>query len=458
MGIFNHGKTGGIINVIRCDEKDYLVWKWRPAGQPVNTTSRENAIRWGSSLRVKDGEMAVFVYQKADGTVEEFIKGPYDGVLETSNLPLISDLVQAFYGGYSPFQADIYFINLQRNNQIAFGIPYFDMFDPRFPDFGVPMAVRGRLTFNITKPKEFIKLNRMVDFSLQDFETQIKNAITRYIKNAVIKLPAELGIPLIQIEKEIGEINLRVEEELKPRLENDFGINVRGLDISTLDIDKESEYYEALYHLTAENLARTVDSQTDVNIKNLQDTQAINAQNMEETLRIQREEFQRAQRLQMEQNFIGAHALDLQAEVLKTAAQNLGQMGNIDLNGGGDGNGGGFNPAGIMTGMMMGGAMGSQMAGMMNQMGSKMQGSMNTPPPIPPTLYMIASGGQAMGPFTPDQLQQLVNQGDFTADSYVWTQGMAQWEKAGNVPELVNLFNVSPSPTTPPGMPQPPQS
>lgn len=456
MGIFGNGKSGGLINVIRCDEKDYLVWKWRPIGQPLNSTSRENAIRWGSSLRVKDGEMAVFVYQQPNGTIEEFIKGPYDGVLETSNIPVIANIVQTLYGGYSPFQADIYFINLQKNNQIAFAVPYFDMFDPRYPDFGIPMAVRGRLTFNISNPEEFIKLNRMVDFSLQDFETQIKNAIVRYVKDSVIRMPAELGIPLIQIEKEIGQVNERVISVLKPRLENDFGVSVRGLDISVLEIDKESPVYANLYHLTAENLVKTLDAQTDTNIRNLQDMQAINAQNMEESLRIQREEMQRAQRLQMESNFIGTHGLNLQAEVLRTAAQNLGQMGNIDNSSGG--NGGGFNAAGLMTGMMMGGAMGGQMAGMMNQMGQQVQGAMNTPPPIPQVQYMIASGGSPMGPFTIPQLGLMVQQGSFTPQTYVWKEGMAQWELAGNIPELAGLFSPSNIPPIPTGMPSAPNS
>ena len=54
MGIFGKGKSGGLMNVIRCDEENYLVWKWRPEGQDVNSTTRENSIRYGSSLRVKD--------------------------------------------------------------------------------------------------------------------------------------------------------------------------------------------------------------------------------------------------------------------------------------------------------------------------------------------------------------------------------------------------------------------
>ena len=66
MGFFSKNKNeGGLMDVIRCDEQEYLVWKWRPAGE-ANSSKKENAIRYGSSLRVKDGEIAVFVYKQYD--------------------------------------------------------------------------------------------------------------------------------------------------------------------------------------------------------------------------------------------------------------------------------------------------------------------------------------------------------------------------------------------------------
>ena len=115
------------MNVIRCDEKEYLVWKWRPQGQDVNTTSRENAIRYGSSLRVKDGEVAVFVYRQKDGVMQDFIVGPYDDTIKTANFPVLSSIVGMAFGGESPFQAEVYFINLQGANQVRFAVPYFDV-------------------------------------------------------------------------------------------------------------------------------------------------------------------------------------------------------------------------------------------------------------------------------------------------------------------------------------------
>ena len=109
MGLFDRKKEGGIMDVIRCDQEDYLVWKWRPSGE-ANSTKKENSIRYGSSLRVKDGEVAVFFYKQKDGTQQDFIVGPYDGKIETANFPVLTSIVGLAFGGNSPFQAEIYFI------------------------------------------------------------------------------------------------------------------------------------------------------------------------------------------------------------------------------------------------------------------------------------------------------------------------------------------------------------
>jgi len=446
MGLFGNKSEGGLIDVIRCDEQEYLVWKWRPSGE-ANTTKKENSIRYGSSLRVKDGELAVFMYQQKDELIQDYILGPYDDTIKTANFPVLTSIVGAAFGGASPFQAEIYFINLSGNVQIKFGVPYFDVFDPRFLDFAVPMVARGTITFNITDYKRFIKLNRLINFDIEDFNNQIRDAVTRYIKGVITNIPADKGIPVLQMERKLFEINEIVAAYLKPILENDFGVNMKRLDLAAIEVDKESEGYAELRKVTAEQTTKTILAQADVNIKNMEDMQNINAQNMDETLRIQREESQRAQKLQTETNFIGTHALNQQTEVLKTGAESLGNMGNMDM-----GEGGGMNPAGLITGMMMGGAMGNQMAGMMNQIGQNMNQPLNSPPPPPPPQiqYSVSVNGQTAGPFNWQQLQQMVQNGQLTKNTYVWKQGMAGWELAGNVQELANLFEAVPPPPPPP--------
>ena len=74
---------------------------------------------------------------------------------------------------------------------------------------------------------------------------------------------------------------------------------------------------------------------------------------------------------------------------------------------------------------------------------------------VPQVLYYIGINGQQYGPCDWNKLQQLVQQGQLTQQSYVWKNGMAQWEFAGNVAELAPLFQgTAPQmPGMPPTMP-----
>ena len=434
MGIFKKQVVGSFMNEIRCDEPSYLIWKWHPAGSQPGNNSRENAIRWGSSLRVKDGEVAVFVYNQKDGTMQDYIEGPYDDIIRTANLPVLANIIGLAYDGGTPFQAEIYFINLARIVQIKFGVPFFDVYDPRFIDFGVPVAVRGTISFQIQDYHEFIKLNRLHNFSLEDFQKQIRDTVIRYVKDTIANAPSAHNIPVIQIESKTAQINDAVEYDISERLKESFGILVSGVDIGAIEIDKTSEGYRQLMAVTKDVAAIRVEAET---------------QDYVERLRIQREEGQYAMHKQAQTANIGAFQVEKQAEVGVAGAQALGQMGannagDVNLSGGGDG----FNMAAMMASMAVGGAVGQNIAGAMNNM----MGGINqqttpgaVPPPIPTVAYHVAINGQATGPFDISVLAQMIVAGQLTADSLVWKNGMVQWAKAGTVDELKNLFsNVMP--------------
>ena len=426
-------KTGGFMDEIRCDEPSYLIWKWRPTGAQLGKGNRENAIRWGSSLRVKDGEVAVFVYSRCNETVQEYIEGPCDLILNTKNLPILASLVGLAYEGGTPFQAEVYFINLSRIIQVKFGVPFFDIYDPRFTDFGVPVAVRGTVSFSIEDYRAFIKLHRLNNFQLEDFQQQIRDAVSRYVKDIVANAPATHNIPVIQIETKTAQINDMVEYDLAERLKENFGILVSGIDIGAIEIDKNSEGYHQLMAVTKNIATVRIEAET---------------QDYMERLRIHREEEQYAAHKQTQTVNIGAFQVEKQADVGIAGAQALGQMGangtgNVNLGGSADG----FNMAAMMAGMTIGSAVGRNIADAMNPMTGSMEQSTPagvTPPPIPPAAYYVAVNSKAIGPFELSILAQMASSGQLTADSLVWKNGMSQWEKAKAVDELKGLFSVMP--------------
>lgn len=439
----------GMMDEIRCDEKDYLIWKWRPA----NNARRENAIRWGSSLRVREGSVAVFICRrKGQDAIQEFIEGPFDEALKTSNLPIIASFVAAAYGGGTPFQAEVYFINLAKVVQSRFAVRYFDVFDQRFPDFGVPVAVRGTLTFKIADYREFIELHRLDEFTLEDFQSQVRDAVSRRVKSLVANMPSKLGVPLLQLAGRTDDLSELANDELSPQLRNVFGIELSSLDIAAIDVDEESDGYARLMAVTRDVTEATVRAQTEANIKNIHDMQRVQMENLQEHLRIEREEGQYRVHKQTQTANFPAYQVEAQTTVGVAGAEALGHMGEngaagINLGGGGNG---GMDMAGIAAGMAIGGSVGRNIAGTMDSMmGSAPTGLSGSPvpPPIPQQVrFHVAINGAATGPFDLITLSSMVAAKSLTPESLVWQEGMTNWMPAKTVPAIAALFNNGPTP------------
>lgn len=430
MGLFGKKPMeGGIMDVIRCDESSYLIWKWHPAGVQPGEGVRENSIRWGSVLRVKDGEIAAFVYKQKDGTVQDYIVGPFDETLKTKNLPILSSIIGLAYDGSTPFQAEVYFINLAQIIQVKFGVPFFDVYDPRFLDFGVPVAVRGTISFKIKDYQEFVDKHRLYSFSLEEFQVQIRDVVARYVKDAVANAPAVNNIPVVQLETKISQINDAIEYDITERLREDFAVEVSGVDIGTIEIDKTSVGYEKLMSVTR-----------DISTERLQ----AEKQDYVERLNIKREEEQYAMHKATQSANIDAFQIEKQAEVGIAGAEALGRMGDNSAGRINIGGNGGFNPVTMMAGMTLGSAVGQNIAGVMsNSMTVNQQPTNNvTPPPIPLNVYHVASDGQDAGTFDFNELAKMVSEGKINGDNLIWKSGMQEWAKASSIVELKSLFDV----------------
>lgn len=362
--------------------------------------------------------------------------------------------------------------NLSKGSQLNFAIPYFDVFDPRLQDYGVPVSVHGAVVYAIEDMDLFHSVNRNEGYSDETFKNKLRGQLTKFIKSVVSNAPSDAQIPVVQIERKIFEISELIQQRVTPQVEKLFGITIRSLDITGINVDKESRGYRELKALTADLEKERMMAQHNAQISNFnlnndlqqdmlkkqselnldamgrkqeldlggqEEMQRMNLENQRETMRIQREEMQRASRLQTEQTFMGAHQANLNAGVLNNATDNginafrqqtMGGMNNMGQMGG----------APQMPGQKgMGGA--PQMPGMCAS--------------VPQVQYYIGINGQQYGPCDWNKLQQLVQQGQLTQQSYVWKNGMAQWEFAGNVAELAPLFQgTAPQmPGMPPTMP-----
>ncbi len=60
--------------------------------------------------------------------------------------------------------------------------------------------------------------------------------------------------------------------------------------------------------------------------------------------------------------------------------------------------------------------------------------------------WFFASNGQQQGPYPEAQFRDFIVRGAVTADTLVWTEGMAGWQKAGEIPGLLSGGAALPTP------------
>jgi hypothetical protein len=76
--------------------------------------------------------------------------------------------------------------------------------------------------------------------------------------------------------------------------------------------------------------------------------------------------------------------------------------------------------------------------------------SSSGPPPLPGAVeYFAAINGKQSGPLDQGKIQEAIGEGKLTAATLVWTQGMAKWTPAGEVPALSGMLASVPPPLPP---------
>ena len=314
--------------------------------------------------------------------------------------------------------------NLAKGSQVNFAVPYFDVFDPRFENFAVPVAVHGMLVYGVDDIAHFNSVNKTQNVNDGVFQQKLKGQVTKYVKGVVTNAPMDNQIPVLQLERKILDISEIVQQYVTPKIESLFGINVRSIDITEIVVDKTSRGYRELKAVTTDLEKDTLQARSSLNLDAMrrqqemslggqEEMQRMQLEHQRETMRIQREELQRASRLQTETNFLGAHQANLNNNV---------QMAQVQA-------------------QYQGGMFSAQMSQMPQTPPVPGMGGMPPMPgSVPQVSYMVGINGQQYGPCDWNQLQQLVQQGQLTHQTYVWKQGMPQWQMAGEVQELTPLF------------------
>ncbi|MEI7596982.1 MAG: SPFH domain-containing protein [Bacteroidota bacterium] len=372
-----------IIDVVKCDGNDVeFAWKF-PSYD----------LRLGTQLVVKTAQIAYFV--KGGKVLDGFEPGTY--TLKNGNIPLLNKLINIPFGGDSPFQAEVWFINLisKLDNRWGTGSP-IQLEDPKYKII-IPVRAFGQFGLKIGDPKLFLEtlVGTMKVYTADKIVTYFKGKIISSITSMISKKIIRDNISILEIPTLLDEMSVFCEGIIKDEFAK-YGIEILNFYFMSINVPEDDPSVVSL---------------------------------------------KKAKEKSMYINTVGKdiYSFDKSMDVMKSAAEN-------------EGNAGGMMGAGMGLGMGLGvgGNMGNQMGNISNQMNTNLNSQQNPPPPPPVAQFFILKNNQQTGPFDMLKLKELIYNHEISKETMVWAQGMANWDKAENINELKLYFNQAPPP--PPSM------
>ncbi|MER5606365.1 SPFH domain-containing protein [Micromonospora tulbaghiae] len=376
----------GLMDKLRGELIDIIEWLDDSRDTMVWRFPRyQNEIKMGAKLVVRESQTAVFVNEGKIADV--FPPGTY--TLETRNLPILSTLKGWKYGFNSPFKAEVYFVNTRQFTDMKWGTQNPVIL--RDAEFGV-VRVRAFGAFAARVVDASRLLRELVGTDPQFRTEEVQEYLRQLMVGRLGGALATAGVPLLDLAAHQDAIGRRLAAVLTEELA-EVGIAIPKFVIENVSVPPEVE--QALDKRTSMGAVGDLDRYT---------------------------------------RFQAANAME-------AAANNPG------------------GEAGAGIGLGLGMAMGQQMARTMGggaatqpapAQPAPAQPAAAEPPPLPgQAQWYVGVGGQRQGPYDLGGLAEQANAGALAADTLVWRAGMAQWQPAGQVPELAPVLASVPPPLPP---------
>ncbi|MEU5904546.1 SPFH domain-containing protein [Micromonospora sp. NPDC047527] len=348
----------------------------------------QNEIKMGAKLVVRESQTAVFVNEGQ--IADAFPPGTY--TLETRNMPILSTLKGWKYGFNSPFKAEVYFVNTRQFTDMKWGTQNPVIL--RDAEFGV-VRVRafGAYAARVVDASQLLRelVGTDPQFRTEEVQEYLRQLIVGRLGNAL----ATAGVPLLDLAAHQDEIGRRLAGVLTAELA-EVGIAIPKFVIENVSVPPEVE--------------QALDKRTSMGAV----------------------------------GDLGRYTQFQAANAMEAAAKNPG------------------GEAGAGIGLGMGMAMGQQMSRAMAGGSGAPQPSAPPaqptpaqpaaagPPPLPnQAQWYVGVAGQRQGPYDLGGLAEQVGAGALGPDTLVWQAGMAQWQPAGQVPELASVLASVPPPLPP---------
>ena len=361
------------------------VVKWEVNSRELIHKFPSNDLRIGTQLVVYAGQTAYFV--KGGKVLDSFEPGTH--TIKTENIPLLNKLINLPFGGNSPFQAEVWFVNHLAILDSKWGTPTpIQLEDPKY-EIIVPVRAYGQFGMRVNDDKVLIEnlAGNMATFTVEKIESYFKGMMMSRFNNILSDKMNKDGISILNLNSHLTDISEYTQGVLQPDF-NKYGIKLENFYIMSINVPEGDPSFVKL-----------------------------------------KEAKEQVAKLKLMGHSL--YQADRSFGVMERVAENEGAVGGA---------------IGIGMGMNAGTGFGGQMAGLVGQNMNAQVG----PPPIPHnTTYYVAVNGQQQGPFDANTINGYIQNGHVNADTLVWKQGMPAWAKMSSLPEFASMFQSCPPPLPP---------
>ena len=161
-------------------------------------------LRFGTQLVVKPGQTAFFV--KGGKILDEFKEGT--ATLKSGNIPLLTTLMSLPFGGDTPFQAEVWFVNLITKLNTPWGtVRPIQLEDPKYGVI-VPLRAFGQFGFRVTAPRKFIEaiVGTAKVFTALQITDYFKGVMLSSVNSNIGKAVVKQNISLLQLSAFLDEL------------------------------------------------------------------------------------------------------------------------------------------------------------------------------------------------------------------------------------------------------------
>ncbi|MBR4440028.1 MAG: SPFH domain-containing protein [Bacteroidales bacterium] len=264
MGLFDKVKE-----VIKGELIDVVEWTDNTQDTILHRFERkDNAIKNGAQLIVRESQVAVFVNEGELGDI--FQPGHY--TLDTNNLPILTTLKSWKYGFNSPFKCEVYFVNTKIFTAQKWGTPA--NFYIRDQDFGrVTIRAFGTYSMQISDAGKFVKKisGTASDYRTSDIADELRSVIVTNLVSTI----GESGKSLLDFAASQSEMSKVCEQRINQ--ETDYGITFTKFLISSITLPEELQ--KKLDEGTGMNMLGDMNKYTQMSMADAMKTAAANPGN-----------------------------------------------------------------------------------------------------------------------------------------------------------------------------------